>query len=79
MENCTHELWVQIQELKGKLETLHKSRIKTSQPTYMDNRLKEFKELFLGNALFKVQNQTLTDKNLKWKEWWQTMREIIEK
>jgi hypothetical protein len=25
MENCTHELWVQIQKLKDELETLHKA------------------------------------------------------
>ncbi len=25
MENCTHELWVQIQELKGKLQAFHKT------------------------------------------------------
>ncbi len=30
MENCTHELWVHIQELKGELETLHKSPSKAS-------------------------------------------------
>jgi hypothetical protein len=41
MENHTHELWVQIQ-LKGKLETFHKSPSKVFQPTYMDNQLKEF-------------------------------------
>jgi hypothetical protein len=41
--NCTHELRVQIQELKGELEILHKLPSKAFQPTYMDNRLKEFK------------------------------------
>jgi hypothetical protein len=71
MENCTHELWVQIQELKGELETFYKVSGKVYQTTYMDNWLKEFEELLLDNALFKVQNQTLVDKNLKWKEWWQ--------
>jgi hypothetical protein len=35
----------------------------------MDNRLKEFKELLMENALLKVQNQTLVDQNPKWKEW----------
>jgi hypothetical protein len=25
-----------------------------------------------------VQNRTLTEKNLKWKEWWQIMEEITE-
>jgi len=35
----------------------------------MDNWSKEFEKLFLDNALLKVQNQTLVDKNLKWKEW----------
>jgi hypothetical protein len=25
-----------------------------------------------------VQNQTLGDKNFKWKEWWQTIQEFIE-
>jgi hypothetical protein len=37
MENHTHELQVQIQELKGKLETLCKAPSKVSQPTYIDN------------------------------------------
>ncbi len=32
----------------------------------------------MDNALFKVQNQTLVDKNPKWKEWWQTVQEIME-
>jgi hypothetical protein len=44
----------------------------------MDNLLKEFEEFFLDNALLKVQNQTLADKSLKWKEWWQILQEIIE-
>jgi hypothetical protein len=39
----------------------------------MDNRLREFEELLLDNALLKVQNQALANKNLKWKEWWQTI------
>jgi len=38
--------------------------------TYVDNRLKEFEELLLDNALLKVQNQALVDNNPKWKEWW---------
>jgi hypothetical protein len=54
MGNCTHELWAQIQELKGELETLHKAPDKASQPTSMDNWLKEFEELLLDNALLKV-------------------------
>ncbi len=54
MENHTHELWVQIQELKGELETLCKSPGKAFQLTYMDNQLKEFENLFIDNALFKV-------------------------
>jgi hypothetical protein len=36
----------------------------------MENQLKEFEELLLDNALLKVKNQTLTDRNPKWKEWW---------
>jgi hypothetical protein len=36
----------------------------------MDNQLKEFEELILDNALLKVHNQTLIDKNPKLKEWW---------
>jgi hypothetical protein len=44
----------------------------------MDNQLKEFEELILDNALLKVQNKTLADKNLKWKEWWQTVQEIMK-
>jgi len=31
----------------------------------MDNRLREFEELLLDNALFKVQNQALVDNNPK--------------
>jgi hypothetical protein len=57
--------------LKGELETLHQTLGKIFQTTYMDNQLKEFEELLLDNALLKVHNQTLADKNLKWKEWWQ--------
>jgi len=78
VENHTHELWVHIQKLKGELETFHQTLGKVFQTTYMDNRLKEFKELLLDNALFKLQNQTLADKNPKWKEWWQTIQEITE-
>jgi hypothetical protein len=44
----------------------------------MDNWLKEFEELFLDNALLKVQNQALVDKNLKWKYWWKTVQKIME-
>jgi len=36
----------------------------------MNNRFKEFEELLLDNTLFKGQNQTLGDRNPKWKEWW---------
>ncbi len=56
MENCTHELRVQIQKLKGELETLCNSLGEAFQPTYMDNWLKEFEKLLLDNTLFKVQN-----------------------
>jgi CHAD domain-containing protein len=42
MENRTHELRVKIQKLKGELETFRKMVGKAFQPTYMDNRLKEF-------------------------------------
>jgi DNA-binding LytR/AlgR family response regulator len=55
--------------LKGELETFHQTLGKISQITYMDNQLKEFEELLLDNALLKVHNQTLINKNLKWKEW----------
>jgi hypothetical protein len=65
---------VQIQEIKGKLEAMHQSPGKTFQTTYMDNHLREFKELLLENALLKVQNQPLLDKNLEWKEWWQIIQ-----
>ncbi len=78
MENCTHELWVQIQELKGELETFRQTLGKISQTTYMDNQLKGFEELLLDNALFKVKNQALVDKSLKWKEWWKIIQEIME-
>jgi len=44
----------------------------------MDNRLKEFKESLLDNALLKVQNRALVDKNPKWKGWWQIVQEIME-
>jgi hypothetical protein len=37
METHTHELRVQIQELKGKLETLRQAPSKVFQTTYMDN------------------------------------------
>jgi hypothetical protein len=69
-KNHTHELQVQIQKLKGELETLRKAPSKAYQPIYMHNELKEFEELLLDNVLFKVQNQPLTNKNPKWKEWW---------
>jgi hypothetical protein len=73
MENHTHELWVQIQELKGELETLCQTLYKFFQTTYTDNQLRGFEELLLDNALLKVHNQALVDKNPKWKEWWQTI------
>jgi hypothetical protein len=60
------------------LETLRQTLGKVFQTTYMDNWLKEFEELLLDNALLKVQNQTLVDKNPKWKEWWKTIQEIME-
>jgi hypothetical protein len=63
MENRTHELRVQIQELKNELETLRQLPNKLSQTTYIDNWLREFEELLLDNTLFKVQNQALVDKN----------------
>jgi hypothetical protein len=47
------------------LETLHQTPSKVSQTTYMDNWWKKFEELFLDNALLKVQNQTLVDKKPK--------------
>jgi hypothetical protein len=56
--------------LKDELETLRQTLGKVSQTTYTYNQLREFEELLLDNALLKVQNQTLVDKNLKWKEWW---------
>jgi hypothetical protein len=43
---------------------------KAFQTTYTNNSLREFKELLLDNALFKVQNQALANKNPKWKKWW---------
>jgi hypothetical protein len=78
MENQNFELWLQIQELKGEFETLSKMFNKVFQLIYMDNRLMEFENLLLDNALLKVQNQTLADKNSKCKEWWQIMQKIIE-
>jgi len=53
--------------LKNELETLHQLLGKTFQSTYMDNWLNDFEELLLDNALLKVQNQALEDKNPKWK------------
>jgi hypothetical protein len=73
MENHTYELQIQLHELKGESETFCKVPSKVFQTTYMDNQLKEFEELLLDNALFKVLNQTLADKNPKWKEWWQAV------
>lgn len=58
---------VQIQKMKNELETLHQLLSKTSETIYMDNRLKELEELLLDNALLKLQNQALIDKNPKWK------------
>jgi len=37
IENRIHELQVQIQELKGELETLHQTLGKVFQTTYIDN------------------------------------------
>jgi hypothetical protein len=56
--------------LKGKLETLRQTLDKVFQTTYMDDQLKEFDKLLLDNALLKVQNQALTNKDSNWKEWW---------
>jgi hypothetical protein len=40
-------------------------------------KVESIKELGgVSNALLKVQNQTLANKNLKWKEWWKTMQKI---
>jgi hypothetical protein len=69
IENCTHELKVHIQELKGKLETFHQTSSKHSSTTYVDNQLKEFEKLFLDNVLLKVHNQALAHKNPKWKHY----------
>ncbi len=78
LENCIHELRVQIQELKGKMEPMQTSPNKTSQTLHMDNQLKKFEELLLYNVVFKVQNQALANKNPKWKDWWQTMQKITK-
>jgi hypothetical protein len=40
--------------------------------------LREFEELFLDNALLKVQSQALVEKNKKWEKLWQTIHEIME-
>jgi hypothetical protein len=32
----------------------------------------------LDNALLKVQNRTLVDRNSKWKEWWQIVQEFVK-
>jgi len=57
MENCTHELEVQIQELKGELETFHKTPSKVFQTTYMGNQLKEFEELLLDNPCLRCKTK----------------------
>jgi hypothetical protein len=44
----------------------------------MNNRLKEFEELLLDNTLLKLQNQTLGDRNPKWKEWRQIVQEFTK-
>jgi hypothetical protein len=44
----------------------------------MNNMLKEFEVSLLDNTLLKVHNQTLGNKNPKWKEWWQTIQEFTE-
>jgi hypothetical protein len=54
MDNHTHELHVQIQELKGELETFRQTSGKFSQTTFLDNWFREFEELLLDNALLKV-------------------------
>lgn len=51
---------------------------KTFQTLHVDNQLREFEELMLDNALLKIQNQKLMDRNPKWKEWCQIMQEIKE-
>jgi len=60
------------------LEIIRKMLGKVFRTIYMDNWLKELEELLLDNALLKVQNQTMVDKNPKWKEWWQIVHEIME-
>ncbi len=32
----------------------------------------------MDNALLKVQNRTLVDRNSKWKEWWQIVQEFVK-
>jgi hypothetical protein len=54
LENHTHELQVQLQELKGKMEIMQISPSKTFHILHMDNWLKDFGELLLDNALFKI-------------------------
>jgi len=54
LENRTHELRVQLQELKGKMEIMQISPSKTSRILHMDNWLRDFGELLLDNALFKI-------------------------
>ncbi len=73
-------LIAQIQEQKGQYE-ITKVQLNTLNPILhvkMNNRLNEFEELLLDNNLFKVQNQALGDKNLKWKEWWQIVQEFAK-
>ncbi len=55
------------------------SKLTQTLPIQMDNRFKKFEKLLLDNTLLKIQNQTLGDKNPKWKEWWQIVQEIIKK
>jgi hypothetical protein len=39
----------------------------------MNKWLRDFEEFLLNNALLKMQNQDLADKNSKLKKWWQTI------
>jgi hypothetical protein len=62
-------LTAQIQDWKGKTTKVQLNKPNPILLVKMNNNLQEFEELLLDNTLFKVKNQTLGDRNSKWKEW----------
>jgi hypothetical protein len=80
VEKEKQTLTIEIQDWKSQYETTKVQLNKPNPilPIRMNNRLKEFEELLLDNTSLKIHNQTLEDKNPKWKEWWQTVQEFTK-